>query len=698
MTKNNQCFRRRVLILVIFFLGLPSLVGSSEQEKRISPDNDSCSSIGNPAYTYCTEILGYGYKVSTEEDGGQSGYCIMPDGLECPQWDFYAGKCGQKYSYCVQEGLQIETRNDGNDPYNKEYSICLDNGGNELGTFWSLSGINLVARALDYEIKFPLEGTQTSSVELPNNRDMPTSFDWRNYGAINWMTSVKNQLSCGSCWAFSAVGLAEAQHNIIPSNPEIDLDLSEQYLVSDCFTDGDCEGGVEPYALEYIRDSGVPDESCYPYTAQNSLCSARCADYTSRLKFVPNANWTHNYFTSPGYTEQDIKNIISSYGPVIIAIGVDADNAGSYWDDDIFRCTHDIPSDGSDYMDHAVLAVGYNDLEGYWIVKNSWGSGWNGDGYFKLGYNECNVAHSRISWVESGLPNMNQAPIADAGPDQEVDLNTLITLDGSGSYDPDGNTPITYQWEQTSGTSISLSNTTIPNPTFTSPTTPEKLTFKLVVTDSESMASTPDYVDIFNGDIPFEVTYLPLIIGGGTTSDPIINGDFEQGHAGWMEYSYNGYFSPIVTQDFVQDYNSGVFAHSGGWLVWLGGSYNENNSVAQSVTVQTGSSYLHYWYWVGSSDICGFDTFGLKVDSTTVHTEDLCETNNTLGWVEGVANLSAYANAAHVIKFEVTTDASLNSNFFLDDISFSGSSSTSPNVILPDGADLESADQTHTME
>ena len=64
--------------------------------------------------------------------------------------------------------------------------------------------------------------------------DPPTSFDWRNFNGGDWMTVVKNQGSCGSCWSFAAVGVVEAQYNLLENNPDLDLDLSEQYLVSNC--------------------------------------------------------------------------------------------------------------------------------------------------------------------------------------------------------------------------------------------------------------------------------------------------------------------------------------------------------------------------------------------------------------------------------------------------------------------------------
>ncbi len=494
--------------------------------------------MGNPAYAYCTEIMGYEYEVVTMHDGAQDGFCKMPDGLVCPQWDFYSGKCGQEYSYCVQIGANLELHNDGKDPFSREYSICVDKKGQELGSFWDLSGYRMVTSDFDKGL-FLLENAEELVSPLPPTRDIPSSFDWRNYGGIDWMTSVKNQLNCGSCWAFSSVGLAEAQNNIIPSDPNIDLNLSEQYLVSTCCDwCGDCDGGVEIYGLEYIRDEGVPDEDCYPYMATNSLCSARCVDYTSRLKYIPNAHWARNTSEPYQYTESDIKNIISNYGPVTFGIGIDTPS-GSYFDDDILRCEHDIPSDGTYYADHAVLGVGYNDEGGYWIVKNSWGSAWNGDGYFKLGYNECNVAHTRIGWVESDLPNTNQAPIANAGPDQVVTTNSPVTLNGSGSDDPDNNDPITYQWTQTAGTSVSLSSSTVANPTFTSPAASGLLTFRLVVTDSLGLASAPDSVNIFNGIEPSFELYLPLIMKPGSTG---FNSQFNGNADGWEVHSGMWYY------------------------------------------------------------------------------------------------------------------------------------------------------------
>jgi hypothetical protein len=91
------------------------------------------------------------------------------------------------------------------------------------------------------------------------------------------------------------------------------------------------------------------------------------------------------------------------------------------------------------------------------------------------------------------LPAGNQPPVAEAGPAQTVALGSSVTLDGSGSRDPNGDS-LTYQWTQTAGTPVSLSSATTARPTFTAPSTASTLTFRLIVGDGEFTAS--DTVDI----------------------------------------------------------------------------------------------------------------------------------------------------------------------------------------------------------
>ncbi len=103
----------------------------------------------------------------------------------------------------------------------------------------------------------------------------------------------------------------------------------------------------------------------------------------------------------------------------------------------------------------------------------------------------------------------NQAPVANAGLDQTVIVNTFVTLDGTASLDPDGHLPLMYLWTQTAGPLVVLDNPAACSPIFTAPSTPASLTFSLMVTDSLMVPSVPDTVSIF---VIGSSVYLPMLI------------------------------------------------------------------------------------------------------------------------------------------------------------------------------------------
>lgn len=153
-------------------------------------------------------------------------------------------------------------------------------------------------------------------------------------------------------------------------------------------------------------------------------------------------------------------------------------------------------------------------------------------------------------------------------------------------------------------------------------------------------------------------------------ANPFLNPGFEQGHVAWTEYSWLGF--DLITEAS----EDAITAHSGSWFAWLGGANSESSELSQVITISASTPYLHYWYWVGSQDVCGYDFFAINVNGTQVAGFTLCTSNNTNGWVQGVVNLAAYAGNSRTILFEVNNDGSNNSNLFLDDVSMSASAST----------------------
>jgi C1A family cysteine protease/subtilisin-like proprotein convertase family protein len=360
--------------------------------------------MANPAAVYCRE-LGYEYQI-VDTAGGQDGICVLPNGSSCGGWSFLEGSCGGSYSYCARHGYGWATKTDGRNPFSRTYSVCV-RGQQEIGAATDLMGLSEKATKGSVPVaQSPSPPGEEGSVGAP------PSFDWRNYSGQNWMTPVKNQGSCGSCWAFSAVGVVEAMYDISTGNPDLDLNLSEEYLVADCHSYAGyqtCCGGWMQTALNFVRDSGIPDESCLPYVDQwsctcdydtcdsncqynssgvcsDATCSDRCSDWQSRLLTIDDTGGVSS-------SQSAIKQAVVDTGPLSVAMNM----SGGFDGNGIYRCNPDYP------LNHGVVIAGYSDTGGYWIVKNSWGTYFGDGGYFKVGYGECGI-ESSVSYAVPGPP------------------------------------------------------------------------------------------------------------------------------------------------------------------------------------------------------------------------------------------------------------------------------------------------------
>ncbi|XP_071771678.1 pro-cathepsin H [Centroberyx gerrardi] len=214
-----------------------------------------------------------------------------------------------------------------------------------------------------------------------SNGPYPDSIDWRNKG--HYVTDVKNQGPCGSCWTFSTTGCLESVTAIATGKL---LLLSEQQLV-DCaqaFNNHGCDGGLPSQAFEYIMyNKGLMAEDDYPYKAFDQSCKYRPELAAAFVKEVMNIT---------AYDEMGMVDAVATRNPVSFAYEVTDDfmhyHQGVYSSTKCHKTT--------DKVNHAVLAVGYGQENGtpYWIVKNSWGTSWGMKGYFFIerGKNMCGLA------------------------------------------------------------------------------------------------------------------------------------------------------------------------------------------------------------------------------------------------------------------------------------------------------------------
>lgn len=210
----------------------------------------------------------------------------------------------------------------------------------------------------------------------------PPSYDLRDVNGRNFITPVRNQGNCGSCVAFGTLATMEGTHQLQVQNPDSGIDYSEAQLFY-CYARNQgrrCEGpsgGWWPQAALGALDSwGIVDEGCYPYTPGDQNCANLCSDWQRRLTRI--TGWQP--LTSP----DDMKNWIATRGPLVTTYSVYADFY--YYTSGVYRHVSGAFEGG-----HCVSCVGYNDLEQYWICKNSWRPTWGEGGFFRIGYGECGI-------------------------------------------------------------------------------------------------------------------------------------------------------------------------------------------------------------------------------------------------------------------------------------------------------------------
>lgn len=251
-------------------------------------------------------------------------------------------------------------------------------------------------------------------VEGAGLKAMPDAIDWRDAGAV---TPVKDQQSCGSCWAESAVGSIESAWFLANRDSLASpVPLSTEQVIECDDHDNACYGGYPRGAYQYaVGHGGLAAAADYPYNVMGhticlanqtfnqtcgdgmcddppltNFCDATCSD-KSHSSVAHIASWN-----ALPTAEDQIAAYLAQHGPVSVCIDASGGALGilipwlQFYKSGIAdprRCTTT--------LDHAVLLVGYGEEGGkkYWIIKNSWGLKWGEDGFFRLvrGEGRCGV-------------------------------------------------------------------------------------------------------------------------------------------------------------------------------------------------------------------------------------------------------------------------------------------------------------------
>ena len=248
--------------------------------------------------------------------------------------------------------------------------------------------------------------------------NLPENFDWRSLGAV---TEVKNQAYCGSCWSFSTAADVEGTYFLSTGHLR---SFSPQQLVECNTVNAGCDGGYPFAAMQYIAHFGglvtwetLPYENVYEADASKNPIGTPTCDTTilnDALKSHEVAHLGGFQFVAMGPQDEDLMRLVLvKNGPLSVSFNA---NAMDFYVHGVVGCSDTYCETGAiehpatcdpTSLDHAALLVGYGIQQigdtdvPYWLIKNSWGSAWGEDGYYRLlrGVNACGVANMVVHSV-----------------------------------------------------------------------------------------------------------------------------------------------------------------------------------------------------------------------------------------------------------------------------------------------------------
>lgn len=246
----------------------------------------------------------------------------------------------------------------------------------------------------------PADGT-TATSSMPTSGSGQLIVDWRNRWGASWVTTVREQSPCNACWAFSSTALVESmvriEHKLWCWRSEGDPHGGMTLLGAEY----DCDDAGNPdFTLDWIQDNGIADPACFSWEQEKNGADYKpTSDRPGRVVRIPDYEWLT-------LDNDGLEVWLDTVGPFIIRMKIYADFKA--YGSGVYR--HDYAG-SNEYSAHYMLVVGYNATQGYWIVKNSWGSDW-GDmgGYAYIAYGECGMDDLTYCPYKWGLPTADPDP------------------------------------------------------------------------------------------------------------------------------------------------------------------------------------------------------------------------------------------------------------------------------------------------
>ncbi|MCE7009118.1 C1 family peptidase [Kibdelosporangium philippinense] len=217
-------------------------------------------------------------------------------------------------------------------------------------------------------------GQQVVAATAPAS-SLPKSFDLREVSGRDFVTGVKDQGACSSSVSFGALAVLETTAAYTRGAPGLNLDLSEAHLFHNHARD-----------RGYTRKSGAWPDDLFDDTVHKGVTFEDYFPYQDNGSGAPNPDWPNRLAKAAGVTDLTgnpaaIKQHIFGYGAVAACFVVHTDFF--HYRGGVYQHTTDRLAGG-----HCVALIGWDDDSQCWIAKNSWGTAWGEDGFFRIAYGD----------------------------------------------------------------------------------------------------------------------------------------------------------------------------------------------------------------------------------------------------------------------------------------------------------------------